>query len=539
MLENINFRPALCCRQNQGRQMNDKPVKRSLRQLLGTEYIEAVLEGAGFFGDISREEALKLADDEIEFIPASWAAKMDGLLKQVGSQVIPKARFSNAGAATEAFKKASNLNASPVGGMGCLRLGEDGRLYLASKSEHYHAPLGHNFPGYKLLGHAKALGIDNTSHNNSRGYITRLLERELVRTVNGVRKGDTAALEEIIASKKPHVLNRVINLETGSLACEAGIKMMLARFYRLEEPFPKPEYAGRTPVFFVMADHEGGGKANYHGSTVLAQTMRDLWPGFTGKMSDAGILKVCPVQINDFEDFRAKFARFNEPPYKAAGFLHEIIMMNYGGIKLREDYLHSVYALCRANDTPVLCDEIQSCMWYPGMYLFREYGLSPDFVVVGKGFPGGQYAASRIITTSEMDNLNLFGALVTNGQEELASLAYLITMEFAQENQAFIRETGEYYESRLKGLADKYPSLIERIEGKGHLSGIFFRDADKVLRFTGLLNAACIDISAQTYKAKCPPAALTKPPVIATEAVVDYLVGQMDEALRRITEGMI
>ncbi len=37
----------------------------------------------------------------------------------------------------------------------------------------------------------------------------------------------------MIDSTEAHVLNRVINLETGSLAVEAGVKMMLARFYRL------------------------------------------------------------------------------------------------------------------------------------------------------------------------------------------------------------------------------------------------------------------------------------------------------------------
>ncbi len=514
-----------------------KLMKKSLQQLLGTEYIDAVLAGTELFGELDKEQTRRLACDEVDFMPAEFIAKMDGLLEKVGTQVIPKVRFSNAGAATEAFKKASNFNASPVGGMGYLRLGEDGRLYLTAKSEHYHAPVGHNFPGYKLIEHAKALGITNATHNNARGYITRLLERELVRTVNGIKKDDIKSLDEVINSKQLHVLNRVINLETGSLACEAGIKMMLARFYKLDDHAPEPEYAGRTPVFFVMADHEGGGKANYHGTTVLAQTMRDLWPGFSEKMNRAGIMKVCPVSINNFEDFKAKFEEYNKPPFKAAGFIHEIIMMNYGGIKLQKEFLQNIYALCHANDTPTMCDEIQSCMWYPGMYLFREYGLNPDFVVIGKGFPGGQYAASRIITTDAMDNLNLFGALVTNGQEELAALAYLITMEFAQDNEATIRETGDYYESRLKGLAKKYPSLIERIEGQGHLSSIFFFDPDKVLKFTGFLNAGCIDISSQTYKAMCPPAALTKPPIIATKAMLDYLIDKMDEALEKIAGG--
>lgn len=517
--------------------MNLIPVKKSLRQLLGTEYIEAVLAGIELFGEPDQDEALKFADEEVEFMPAPWASKMDSLLEKVGTQVIPATRFNNAGAATQAFQKASNFNASPVGGLGYLRLGEDGRLYLSAKSEHYHAPTGHHFPGYQLIENAKALGITNAAHNNSRGYITRLLERELIRTVNGIPKEESQTLDEVIGSNRAHVLNRVINLETGSLACEAGIKMMLARFYKLDEQSSPPTYAGRTPVFFVMADNEGGGKANYHGTTVLAQAMRDLWPGLTEKMSDAGILKVCPVNINDFEDFKAKFEQYNQPPFKAAGFMHEIIMMNYGGIRLQKEFLRQVYALCHANETPTMCDEIQSCMWYPGMYLFREYGLNPDFVVIGKGFPGGQYAASRIITTDEMDNLNLFGALVTNGQEELASLAYLITMAFAEENAAYIRQTGDYYESRLKDLAVKYPSLIERIEGKGHLSSIFFHDPDKVLQFTGILNAGCIDISSQTYKAKCPPAALTKPPVIATKPMLDYLIGKMDEALEMILGG--
>ena len=37
------------------------------------------------------------------------------------------------------------------------------------------------FPGYRLLETARALGIPNATHNNTRGCITRLLEEELVR----------------------------------------------------------------------------------------------------------------------------------------------------------------------------------------------------------------------------------------------------------------------------------------------------------------------------------------------------------------------
>lgn len=513
-----------------------RTVKSSLVQLLGRDYMEAVLAGAAALYDANGEASRALAYDEIEFLPTAYMQRLDGMLDKIGKQVVPEFSTAVTGAPTDAFGKAAHLAASPLGGLGYIRLGEDGRLYLTAKSEHYHTPLGHNFPGYKLIAHAVALGITNATHNNTRGYITRLLERELVRTVNGLPPEDRAGLERLLSSREPRVLNRVLNLETGTLSCEAAIKMMLARFYKLEESFPEPPYSGRIPVFFVVGDNEGGGKANYHGTTVVAQVMRDSWPEMYDKLSRAGILHVCPVRLNDFADFQAKFAEYDRPPYKAAGFLHEIVLMNYGGIKLEPRFLQQIYEVCRAHDTPVMCDEIQSCMWYPGMYLFREYGLKPDFVVIGKGFPGGQYAASRLITTGGMDTLNQFGALVTNGQEELAALSYLITMKYAEENADYVGRIGAYYAAALRGVAERYPTLIERIEGAGHLSSIFFHETDDVLKFTALLNGNCIDISAQTYKAMCPPAALTKPPIIATTAMVDFVVGKMENALRQLVK---
>ncbi|MFC5401266.1 aminotransferase class III-fold pyridoxal phosphate-dependent enzyme [Cohnella soli] len=512
-----------------------KAVKQSLVQLLGKEYMDAVTAGAALLTDLSAEAAAGIADDVIEFLPDAVMELTNRYLDQVGTSVVPALNAVMNGAPTDAFHKAANRNASPLGGLGFLRLGEDGKLYLTAKSEHYHTSLGHNFPGYKLIDHARALGITNATHNNTRGYITRLLERELIRTANGLGRKEVRELDNILDSREPHVLNRVINLETGTLACEAGIKMMLARFYRLDATFPAPKYEGRTPVFFVMGDHNGGGQANYHGTTIYAQLLRDMWPGMYEKLEQEGALKVCTVTINDINDFRTKLEQFNKPPFKVAGFLHEIILMNYGGIKLEEAFLQQAYSLCHEQDVPIMCDEIQSCMWYPGMYLFKEYGLNPDIVVIGKGFPGGQYPASRVITTAEMDTLNQFGALVTNGQEELAALAYLVTMKFAEENAPYVARMGAYYENKLRELGSKYPDLIERIEGKGHLSTIFFHDADAAIAFTRKMNERCIDISAQTYKANCPPAALTKPPITATKEMFEYLLRKMDEALNTIT----
>lgn len=137
-----------------------------------------------------------------------------------------------------------------------------------------------------------------------------------------------------------------------------------------------------------MADNAGGVTGNYHGTTVLAQTLRGLWPDFYTAAQKNELYKVVSVPINDSGAFAETMRRWNEGKYKTAGFCHEIVLMNYGGIRLSEEYLQAAYKVCRATDTPVLCDEIQSCAWYDGLFLFRKYGLTPDFVSVGKASPG-------------------------------------------------------------------------------------------------------------------------------------------------------
>lgn len=508
-----------------------KDVSKSLTDLLGVEYMSAVKECASALYGLDVDVADRLATEAVSFCDRASQDRQDGLLERTGTQFVHAFQNANIGAPTLSFGRAANLKAAPLGGIGIFRLGEDGKLYIAAKSEHYHTSLGHNFGGYRLLNNARSLGITNATHNNTRGYITRLMEREVVRNTNGISKGDDAALEAILQSREPKVLNRIINLETGSLAVEAGMKMMLNRFYRLDNTFEKPLHEGKTPVFLVMADNEGGLEANYHGTTIVAQTLRGMWPEMYQAFEKGGIYKVVSVRKNDAADFKQKIKRYNQGGFKTAGFMHEIILMNYGGIRLTEDYLMAAYRLCHEYDTPTMVDEIQSCMWYKGMFLYKLYHLDPDFVILGKGFPGGEYPASKVITTYEMDGLNLFGALVTNGQEELASLAYLITMEFAQENADEIERLGGYFESRLKTLVTDYPSMVDKIEGQGHLAAIHFMTVEMAAKFAKIMNAHCIDVSAQTYKANCPPAALMKLPLITSAKAMDYLIAKIRETI--------
>ena len=512
--------------------MND--IARSLTDLLGAQYTTAVCEARAFTEGAPLPRLMSIAAEQVHFYPPGFRDRLDELLQWVGRRVSAGIAHSDPGAGTASFSAATNAPAAPLVGYGFIRIGEDGRAYLMSKSEHYHASLGHSFPGFQLLDNAARLGVPNATHNNTRGHIVRLLERELIRTANGIERGDAGALQRVCASTAPHVLNKVINLETGSLAVEAALKMMLARFYRLEPQTASPPYHGRKPVFLVIADEEGGAQANYHGTTIFTQMLRGLWPELGEGLARTDLFRVRPVRLNDEADFKTAVRGFNTGAFKVAGFLHEIILMNYGGIRLSPRFLETAYAVCRDEDIPVLDDEIQSCLWSPELFLFKEYGLKPDFVSLGKGFPGGQYSASRILASTPMDNLTQFGALVTNGQEELAALAYLVAMEFVTANRNAIRDAGEAYEEGLRTLAKNHPTVVTGIEGRRHLSSIFFTNVEKAERFTEALREKCIDISVQSYKPNHPPAALTKIPLISSANMIAFLLAQMQDTLRKL-----
>jgi len=311
-------------------------------------------------------------------------------------------------------------------------------------------------------------------------------------------------------------------------------KMMLTRFYRLDPTAAEPKYAGKVPVFLVMEDNKEGNTANYHGTTIFAQTFRGMWPEIYDKCNEADIYRVVTVKKNDINDFAEKIKKYNSGKYKTAGFLHEIILMNYSGIRLTEEYLQAAHKLCRESDTFTLCDEIQSCMWYEGLFLFKKYGLTPDFAVIGKGFPGGEYAASKVLTTYEADSLSQFGALVTNGQEELASLAYLITMEYVEAIGDEVEAMGKKVEEGVKKLSAEFPELLDAPEGKGHLSAIHFREIDKAAQFTKVMNGMGVDVSAQLYKADCPPAVLLKLPLTTTEKILEIFLDKAREGLKAL-----
>lgn len=172
-----------------------KNVCYSLSDLLGVEYVEKVALAQAFIQNQDSAKFLELAHGKVEFYPDGFARRADELALKSGEKICDSLDSRIKGAPTNSFGQAQHSNMSPLSGLGCTRIGEDGRAYFIGKSEHYHTSLGHQFPGYQLLDYAHQLGILNATHNNTRGYITRLAEREIVRVANQITRGDESAID--------------------------------------------------------------------------------------------------------------------------------------------------------------------------------------------------------------------------------------------------------------------------------------------------------------------------------------------------------
>ena len=134
-----------------------KDINLSLLDMLGEDFIKSVCEANSFLGFMSYDEAYSIANQKVSFFSQETQNFNDELLSKVGTQVINPCACNNKGCPTDSFAKATHIEASPVTGFGCYRIGQDGKLYLTGKSEHYHSSLGHRFAGYKLIDNARKL----------------------------------------------------------------------------------------------------------------------------------------------------------------------------------------------------------------------------------------------------------------------------------------------------------------------------------------------------------------------------------------------
>ncbi len=378
-----------------------------------------------------------------------------------------------------------------LAGLGTFYVTEAGKVMLDCTSGHYQMTWGYNHPALlDAIRQATDLGIVWDNHSNIPSFPVRRLAHELTSL------GAEAGLDRVL-----------LGVCTGSVACGAALKIMLARYW------DDPALAALGPPAVVALD------GNYHGTDMLAQTLRGMWPRL------GAAVEPVQVQPNDGAELRATFERFGR---RVAGFWAEPIMMNREAIVVEPEYLQLARTLCSEHGALMAVDEIQTGFWYPEVFYCRRIGLAPDILVVGKGMTAGFHSLAGLLYRPDLDILAQYDAISTNGSASLAAYVGLCCIRLIEEGADRLRRLAARHEEGLRELAARFPALIEAVNGDGFLTGLRFRDREDALGFHRSAVERGLWLRAHAYHPGH-RTVLTKFPLTVEEPVVEFLLERLGE----------
>ena len=347
-----------------------------------------------------------------------------------------------------------------LAGRGLFYITEQGKLFLDCTAGHYQMSWGYDHPVLtQTIRDGLAAGIVPDNHSNIPQWPVKRLAQRLIEAANPdcpeLRRGDFSQ----VMKSKTRLNTALLGVATGSVACEAALKIMLMHHERAKKS---------GPAVFVVLD------GNYHGTGFFSQNLRGMWKSYIRNM------KVVAVQPNDGDELEKVFARYGE---QITGFWAEPIMMNREAILVETEYLQLARKLTRRVGALMTVDEIQTGFWTPELFLYKQYGITPDIVVVGKGMSAGLHPLSGILYRRELDVMAQYDAISTNGNAALAALAALANIELLQRNAHQVAGTQEYYYDRLCGLAAEFSDRIAAVHGNRSMTGLKFRKVEDALAF--------------------------------------------------------
>ena len=349
---------------------------------------------------------------------------------------------------------------------GLFYISEKGILYLDATAGHYQVTWGYHHPVLTdIVRQGLDKGIISDNHSNIPQWPVKRLARSLVEAANPdmpeLLSGDVS---KVMAADDR--LNTVLlGLATGSVACEAALKIMLMQHERFKKAGPA--------VVVVL-------KGNYHGTGIAMQYLRGMWPTIIRGF------KVVDVEPNDVNQLETVFVTHGE---NIAGFWVEPIMMNREALSIEPAYLQLARERTEQVGALMIMDEIQTGFWTPDVFMYRQSGITPDIVIVGKGMTAGFHPLSAILYRRPLDMLAQYDAISTNGNAALAALVALANMALTAQNAERINRVQAYFFNKLQTLAEEFPDRIAAINGCPAMAGLKFHRREEALSF----HQRCVD----------------------------------------------
>jgi ornithine--oxo-acid transaminase len=315
---------------------------------------------------------------------------------------------------------------------GSYLYGDDGRAYLDLHTGEGFASLGHNHPGVREV-------------------LEAVLAEDLVDGVQLHYSVLAGLLAEELSARLPPGLDAVFFASTGAEAVDSAMKFARA--------------ATRRPRL-ISCD------SGFHGVTLgpLSLVGDDFF-----KEGFGPLLPGCArVPFGDLDRLEAELRAKDVAAFIVEPIQGRMVTTPPAG------YLEAAQALCRKYGTLFVVDEIQTGLGRTGRWFaLDEWGLEPDFVLVGKALSGGAMPVAAMVTRRAIHD-RAVGTLErcyvhqsTFGRNRLSMAAGLATLRIIERDGlvAHAAHMGALLRDGLAELQGRY-EMLKAVRGRGLMVGI-------------------------------------------------------------------
>ncbi|MGB5417966.1 aspartate aminotransferase family protein, partial [Algibacter sp.] len=203
-------------------------------------------------------------------------------------------------------------------------------------------------------------------------------------------------------------------------------------------------------------------KNGFHGRTSAAVAATDN-PSIIAPINAQQ--KVTILDLNDIEGVKTELEKGD-----VCAVIVEFIQGVGGLDQATAEFFEQVDALCKANNTMFIADEVQSGYGRSGKFFaFQHYKVTPDIISIAKGMGNGFPIGGILIHPDIEAKFGMLGT--TFGGNHLACAAGLSVLEVIEEQKLIdnVNDMSEYFIKIAKTIPE-----IKNIKGRGLMIGLEF-----------------------------------------------------------------
>lgn len=222
----------------------------------------------------------------------------------------------------------------------------------------------------------------------------------------------------------------------------------------------------------------------------------------------------------------------NSVSSNTAAIILECILARSGVVLPEKGFFRRLRELANRQGFLIILDEMQSGIGRTGtMFAFEQEDFRPDILTLAKGlangFPIGATLCSDALAQvmSYGSHGSTFGGNPLSSRVGIEVLTLVSNPEFLNK----VRDMGSYLTAGLLRLADKFPTLIAGVRGRGLMIGVHFSiPSERVLSEFAALGLLCITGGPNSIR--------VYPPLIVSTSEIDSALSIMEEAMCRVAE---